>query len=141
MTKSPRRFGRRHLIGAVVIAVLVCGGLGYGVVYRQNQEGKAPTEAADAFLNALQAKSPADAYLRLCSATKKQFSMARFVAYVQAQPQIESHHAKSVTVNTVDGVRSAVVLEDVTSAGGSDLARGIVVDRENGNWLICGQPY
>jgi predicted negative regulator of RcsB-dependent stress response len=139
--KAGRRWRLRHLIGVVVLGVVLCGG-GFGYeVYRQNQEGKAPTEAAEAFLNSIESNSPSDAYLQLCAATKKQYTPAQFTAYVKAQPEIDSHSAIAVQLSTVNGVRSAIVTESIKNSSGSTDSHGIVLSNEGGTWLVCGQPY
>jgi hypothetical protein len=140
-TASGRRWRLRHLIGLVLAAMIICGGGLTYVIYQQNQDGKAPTAAAEAFLNSLETNSPADAYLQLCSETKKTYSASAFTSYVKSQPEIESHHAVSVELSTVNGVRSAIVTESITSASGSAQSHGIVLTDEGGAWLVCGQPY
>ncbi len=139
--RAERKWRLRHLIYAIVIITVICGG-GWGyVIYRTNQEGKAPTEAAEKFLSALQTNSPADAYLQLCAATKKQYTESSFADYVKAQPQITAHKAVSVDLSTVNGQRSAVVTENITTGSGSATSRSIVLTSEGGDWLVCGQPY
>ena len=139
--KAERKWRLKHLIAALVVIGVICvAGWGY-VVYTQNRDGKAPTAAAESFLNAVETNSPAEAYLQLCAATKKQFSQSAFAAYIASQPKVLSHSATSVETNTVDGVKGAVVTEDIRNDSGADAKHSIVLTDEGGTWLVCGQPY
>jgi Domain of unknown function (DUF4878) len=139
--RSGRKWGRRHLITAVVALVVICGGAYAIVLAHSYQSSKPAVNAANDFLNSLETNDVADAYSQLCTATKKQFSEAQFAAYVKAQPGIDSHSSTKVVLSKVSGTNSAIVTEDIKNTGGSSQSRSIVLDKEGGSWLVCGQPY
>jgi type II secretory pathway component PulL len=139
--KGKRRWRVRHLVSAVVAVIVICVGADAFLVWHTNQTSKPAVNAANDFLNSLETNNVADAYTQLCAATKKQFSEAQFTSYVKSQPGIDSHSSTSVELSTVNGVASAIVTEDIKNSGGSSQSRGIVLNKEGGTWLVCGQPY
>jgi type II secretory pathway component PulL len=139
--KAKRRWRARHLVSAVIALIVVCGGAYAIVVWHSYQSSKPAVNAANSFLNSLETNNVADAYTQLCSATKKQFSEAQFATYVKTQPGIDGHSSTSVELSTVNGTASAIVTEDIKNTGGSSQSRSIVLNKENGSWLVCGSPY
>ena len=136
-----RRWRLKHLITLVVAIAVVCGASYSIVLYHSYKAGKPPVEAANTFLDALETKSNASAYLMLCPATKRQFSQDKFNTYVKDQPAFDDHSSTAVSLSTVDGVDSAIVTEKIKNSSGSSSSRSIVLSKEGGKWLVCGQPY
>jgi len=136
-----RRWRRRHLVTAVVSFVVICAAAYAVVVWHTYQNTKPAVDAANTFLNSIETGNVTDAYDQLCAPTRKQFSATQFSAYVKSQPGIAGHASTSVDMSTVDGVDSAIVTENITTTSGSSQSRSIVVDHEDGAWLVCGQPY
>lgn len=140
-TGKRRLIRPKHMISLVVSLLIVCGASYAIVLYHTYHSGKAPTAAAEKFMDSIQTKSVADAYLQLCTATKGQFSETQFATFVAAQPAVTAHKAKSVVLSRVDGVDSAIVVEEITTGSGSTVSRSVVVTDQGGQWLVCGQPY
>jgi uncharacterized protein DUF4878 len=139
--RPARKWRLRHLVTAVVALVVICGGAYAIVLVHSYQSSKPPVDAANAFLNSLETNNVDDAYTQLCPATQKQFTESAFAAFVKGQPGIAGHTSSAVTLNTVNGTDSAIVTENIKNTGGSSQSRSIVLTKEGGTWLVCGQPY
>jgi hypothetical protein len=139
--KGKRRWRVRHLVSAVIAVVVICVGADVLVVWHANRASKPAVNAANEFLNSLETNNVADAYTQLCTATKKQFTEDQFATYVKSQPGIEGHASTAVELSTVNGTASAIVTENIKNSGGSSQSRSIVLNKEGGAWLVCGQPY
>jgi hypothetical protein len=139
--RPARKWRVRHLVTAVIALVVICGGAYAIVLFHTYQSSKPAVSAANSFLNSLETNNVDDAYTQLCAATRKQYTEAAFAAYVKTQPGINGHTNTAVVLSSVNGIDSAIVTEDITNTGGSSQSRSIVLDKENGTWLVCGQPY
>jgi exopolysaccharide biosynthesis protein len=140
-TKLPKSKPLRTLLFCVVIIVVVCvAAIGYNA-YQTVKTVKAPEDAATAFLNDIETNSVADAYNQLCSSTKSDFTQAEFAAYVKKQPGIKNHSTVSGKLRKVNGVTSAIIVEDILHSGGTDEKHSIVLQHSGDRWLVCGQPY
>lgn len=133
----PKSLWRRVavLVGVAVVLCAAGGGLSLFVINNhQKALEQQPKAATQAFLNDLQTSSAAQAFTMLCSTTKQSFTVA------DLKP-VQSYQIVDVTVNTVDNVPSAIVTADITRGGGSVERHSIPLSKENGRWLICGEPY
>jgi hypothetical protein len=131
----------RSLTLIVVIVVITCGSVFGYVVYRAQQSDKAPQDATQTFLNALQTNSYADAYDQLCASTKSQFTEDRFTTFAKAQSGIVSHTPTKTDIRSVNGVTSAIVTESILHSGGTHETRQIILLKSGTQWNVCGQPY
>jgi hypothetical protein len=136
-----RKWRRKHLLTALIVLVVLCGGAYAIVVAHSYQSSKPAVNAANNFLNSIETNNVDDAYSQLCAATQKQFTEPEFASYVKGQPGIDGHTSTSVVLSNVNGTDSAIVTEDIKSTTGSSQSRSIVLNKEGGAWLVCGQPY
>jgi uncharacterized protein DUF4878 len=139
--RPARKWRLRHIVTAVIALVVICGGAYAIVLAHTYQSSKPAVDAANNFLNSVETNNVADAYSQLCAATQKQFTEPEFASYVKGQAGIDGHTSTSVVLSTVNGTDSAIVTEDIKNSGGSSQSRSIVLDKEGGAWLVCGQPY
>ena len=138
---APKWLRKRTLITAVIALAVICGGAYAIVVAHTYTSSKPAVNAANDFLNSLETNNVDDAYTSLCSATQKQFTEPEFASYVKGQPGIDSHSSTAVVLSTVNGTDSAIVTENIKTTSGSTQSHDIVLTKEGGTWLVCGQPY
>jgi hypothetical protein len=139
--RPARRWATRRMIAALV-SIVVAGVIAYVIVVVHSYESSKPAvDSANSFLNSLETNNVADAYTQLCPATRKQFNETQFASFVKSQPGIDGHASTSVVLSNVNGTDSAIVTEDIKNTGGSSQSRSIVLTKQGGAWLVCGQPY
>src|SRR5690348_3528442 len=88
---------------AVVLLLLCCGGGGYAI-YRAVASASAPVrDAANGFVDDLQANRVDAAYDKLCGTTKQAYTREAFADYVGRQRKITKHQTTSFSVNSTNG--------------------------------------
>jgi len=143
---QPRRGLSRTGIVVVlsITGVVLVIALAIAVVWGAVQVGRsvAPVEAAvEAFVTDLESGDHAAAYERLCAGTKATFTVEAFRAGVERQPKIMSHEIVNVSVHNYNGDLSATVTADLTLDSGFVNQHTFALEKEDGRWVVCGNPY
>ena len=140
----PQRPWKTILIVLGVVLVLCCGGAIFGG-YRLFKGVQGATEpartAADTFVTALERGDTDAAYLLLCKATQAKFTREAFTDGVSKQPKISSHSFSGVNVMNSGGKVSATVVLVLTFDTSFTERHTFPLVKEDGQWLVCGQPY
>jgi hypothetical protein len=129
------------VVGSLLALCCAGGGvIGYFVYQGAKQIGPA-TNATRVFIQDLQTGAAADAYQHLCASTRATFPEPQFASIVAAEPHITSYKITGGDVSDVNGEQTAAVTARLTRAGGAVDHHTFLLKRENGQWLVCGQPY
>lgn len=141
----PRKSNTTKIVLLIVAAVLaVCCVIGsiVGLVIYKGAKSADPARAATrGFIDDLRTERLAEAYNQLCASTRASFTEPAFEAYVARQPEIASYSFSGFSISTVNGHQTATIDADLTATSAAVDHHSFLLTKENGQWLICGQPY
>ncbi|GGM29753.1 DUF4878 domain-containing protein [Dactylosporangium sucinum] len=131
------------VVGVVLAVCCVGAGVGGYFLFRNVKDAVGPTrDAAEAFVQYLEAGNTDAAYDSLCADTRGAYTREAFAAGVAKQPKIKDHAVQGVFVNTgSNGRTTGTVTMRLTLDTGFTDQHTFVLLKENGTWRVCGQPY
>jgi hypothetical protein len=135
---------RRVLVGVgVMLFVCFVGAAGLGAWnYQSIRRAAGPArQAADTFLGHVTSGDHAGAYDRLCAATRKQWSLPRFMSRVDTPPTISRYAIEDVKITSRGGQQRATVTVALTRDTGAVDDHQLPVVRDDDGWRVCGDPF
>jgi hypothetical protein len=142
----PRRSSalKRLLIIGAVVLVVCCGGAAaasFGIYRWYNSAAGPAQDTTDSFLGDLERGDTAKAYSMLCPSMRARLSERSFGNYVAAQSKLRSHKIVATSVSNVNGRQGALVTVDLVREGGGPDRHVVQLQREDGTWYVCGEPF
>ncbi len=141
---KPKHTLRTVLIVVGIVMVLCCGGAVAGgiALFRGLGATVGPArDAADGYLDDLEAGNTDAAYSQLCAGYQDQYTRTEFADLVAGRPTPSGHTINGVNVNTTNGVTRGTATVTLLFDDDSSETHVINLTREAGDWRVCANPY
>jgi hypothetical protein len=132
------------VVGAVLAVCCVGGVVGVvgGLFLERTTTSAAGVKASvNTFVDHLQAGEYDAAYDSLCTSTRESFTVTQFTAIAAGRPRPVAHSVTDVNVSNINDHVSASATATLKFADGSSESHLFPLEREQGAWKVCGDPY